>query len=112
MAEDGKIILITSGDILEEYAAAQQYPEVTEKVKARGLQMFYNVAKIAKIAEIAEPNLKIEGVPADPDDNKIIEAALEGKAHFILTYDKHLLRLRCYEGIRIITPEEFLARLV
>ncbi len=53
-------------------------------------------------------NLRIHAVAADPDDNKYIEAAVEGLAQFVVTGDKHLLSLTSYENIRIVTPRAFL----
>ena len=47
-------------------------------------------------------------VKEDPDDNKIIECAIESEAEYILSYDNHLLRLKEYLGIKIIKPEEAL----
>ena len=45
----------------------------------------------------------------DPDDNIIIACALTGQADFIVTGDKkHLLPLKTYEGIHIVTPRAFL----
>lgn len=42
----------------------------------------------------------------DPDDDKIIECALESNSKYIITYDKYLLNIQEYPGIRIIRPEE------
>jgi predicted nucleic acid-binding protein len=53
-------------------------------------------------------NQRIHAVAADPDDNKYIEAAVEGLAQFVVTGDKHLLTLKSYENIRIVTPRLFL----
>jgi len=55
-----------------------------------------------------EPKGRIEIIKDDPDDNKFIEAAISGNAEFIITQDNHLLKLKYYHGIKIITPEEFL----
>lgn len=60
------------------------------------------------IAQPVEGNLRIHAVGSDPDDNKYIEAAVEGLAQFIVTGDKHLLSLKAYESIRIVTPRVFL----
>ena len=54
------------------------------------------------------PNRKVNVIKDDPDDNKFIEAALEGKADYIVTQDKHLLNIQEFEGIKIVSPEEFL----
>jgi len=45
---------------------------------------------------------------ADPDDDKFIESALNAKASFVASGDRHLLDIGSYEGIRIVTPTEFL----
>lgn len=44
----------------------------------------------------------------DEDDNRVLEAALEGKCNVIITGDKELLELAHFQDIEIITPEEFL----
>jgi predicted nucleic acid-binding protein len=47
-------------------------------------------------------------VPADEDDNKIIETAVHSRSEAIITNDKDLLRLKEYQGIRMLTVNEFL----
>ena len=44
----------------------------------------------------------------DPDDNRILECALEAHAEIIVTGDGHLLELHPYRGIKILTPRQFL----
>lgn len=51
---------------------------------------------------------KVKVVKDDPTDDKFIETALNGKASYIVTQDRHLLDIREFEGVRIVTPEEFL----
>ncbi len=58
-----------------------------------------------------DPSAELDVVAADPDDNRVLEAAIEGNAEFIVTGDRHLLELREYEGTRIVSPVEFLAEL-
>jgi len=48
-------------------------------------------------------------VPDDPDDDKFVECALEAQVPKIVSGDRHLLALREYQGIRILSPAEFLA---
>lgn len=50
-------------------------------------------------------------VPADPKDDKIVAAAIEAKADYIVSEDKHLLNLRAYQGIPIMNRTEFAAEL-
>lgn len=67
-----------------------------------------NIVKIIlKFTTLTIPKEKIRVVKEDPADDKIIECALEILADYIITYDKHLLKLLTYKNIKIITPEEF-----
>ena len=56
---------------------------------------------------IVEPKEKIEAVKDDPTDNIFIETAVVGNADYIISQDNHLLKLKDFGGIKIITPEEF-----
>ena len=66
------------------------------------------IEKIQRIAEIANPDFRLAAVPGDEDDNRVLECAVAGKADFIVSGDKHLLRLGSYEGIAILTVRQFL----
>jgi predicted nucleic acid-binding protein len=50
-------------------------------------------------------------VVEDPDDDRVLECAMEARSECIVTRDKDLLRLMRYEGIEIIPPEALLLRL-
>ncbi|CAN5371372.1 putative toxin-antitoxin system toxin component, PIN family [soil metagenome] len=45
----------------------------------------------------------------DPDDDRIIETAVIGSSHYVVTGDNDLLSLRSYEAIRFVSPSEFMA---
>jgi len=47
-------------------------------------------------------------VKEDPTDNKFIECAVEAKANYIVSGDRHLLKIKKYEGIKIIKTTEIL----
>ena len=66
------------------------------------------LALVANYSQITEPKIKANVVPEDPKDNMIIECALNADADYIITGDKHLLKLKEYKGIKILTPKEFL----
>ncbi len=46
----------------------------------------------------------------DPDDDKFIDCAMACGADFIITGDKHLLKLQEYMGIKVVKAAEFLAQ--
>ncbi len=58
---------------------------------------------------IVYPTNKLDIVKEDPDDNKLFEAAIVGKAEYIISQDKkHVLSIGEYKGIQTISPEQFL----
>src|SRR3989344_8072438 len=54
---------------------------------------------ILEKSTVVIPNNKLDIVKDDPDDNKFLEAAVAGKAEFIASQDKHLLKIKEYERI-------------
>ncbi len=56
---------------------------------------------------IVEPKEKIKAVRDDPKDDIFIETAVAGNVGYIVSQDNHLLKLKEFRGIKIITPEEF-----
>jgi len=53
-----------------------------------------------------ETNLKV--VKDDPDDDKIIECAVDGEADYIITGDSHLTKIGEHDQIKILKPHQFL----
>jgi putative PIN family toxin of toxin-antitoxin system len=99
---------VISKDIIVEYNEAVNSDEITDKVKNKGLVVNKVVHKVIQNSNVVVPTKKVDVIKDDPDDNRILECAKEGKIDYIVTQDKHLLRLREFEEIPIITPEEFL----
>jgi len=64
--------------------------------------------KVLSFVTLVTPKKRVQVVEDDPDDNKIIECAIESFSEYILSYDKHLLEIGEYAGIKIIKPEEAL----
>ncbi len=62
--------------------------------------------KILEFVVLVNPKEKLNLVEEDPEDNAIIECALESKSEYLITYDKHLLKIEKYKEIKIIKPEE------
>ena len=44
----------------------------------------------------------------DPDDDVVLTTALNGKAEFIVSGDKHLLKIACYEKTQIVSVNQFI----
>ena len=67
--------------------------------------------QIARLTVVVEPAQTIEAVPDDPDDDRIVECAVEARAAFIVTGDNDLLRLGRYGSIQIVKVATFLEML-
>ncbi len=102
MALNGRIKLIISFDILSELQEVMKnkFNESDEFIQN-------NLSIIMTCAELTSPNKKVRAVNNDPDDNKILECALSGNAEFVVSGDNHLIMLKEYNGIKILTPKEF-----
>ena len=57
---------------------------------------------------VVEPQVVLNIVSDDPDDNRILECAVDGRADAIVSGDRHLLRLGVYSRIPIMTTRQFL----
>lgn len=64
---------------------------------------------IRKQTLLVRPKLKVSLIKEKDDDNRILECAVEANANFLISGDKrHLLPLKKFEGIKIISPADFL----
>lgn len=61
-----------------------------------------------EFADLTIPKQKLHVVIDDPDDDKILECALDAQTNYIISGDKHLLKFETYKGIHIITARQFL----
>ena len=103
LGRDGKIIIFTSLDIENEIVGKLKtkfkLPEEDVNQILLDFSTFTLPVKISK---------QFMAVQDDPDDNKFIECALECKANYFISGDRHLLNLKEYEGTKIIKSSEFL----
>lgn len=100
------ISVLMSSAVFKEYAKALAYPKFKlTKTEIRGiveqeLLPYVYPVKVKRSFRI---------ISEDPSDDKFLELAVTGKADYILGGDKHLLHLKNFQGIKIITPADFFA---
>lgn len=63
--------------------------------------------KLLKFSTLIVPVEKIE-FKKDPNDSKILECAVAGNADYIISGDKHLLKLKEFRGSKIVSPRKML----
>jgi putative PIN family toxin of toxin-antitoxin system len=104
----GRCVAVVSSHLLAEYH------ETIEELRLDhpGRKCVEWVGALTESAELVFPVERATGATPDPDDEMILECALAAEADFIVSGDKkHLLALRQFQAIPIISPAEFLRRL-
>jgi len=86
--------------------------ELAEKL---GTRLHFSVDQVAEsladylgFLQVIQIPKALTAVCRDPDDNMVLECALEGHAQYIVSGDKDLLELKEFRGIRIVRAAEFL----
>ncbi len=83
------------------------------KFKYSNVEVNRFIESILNFSTFVYPQTRIKIIKNKDDDNRILECALESKSKFIITGDKkHLLKLKNYKTIKILSPAEFLQKIV
>jgi putative PIN family toxin of toxin-antitoxin system len=100
----GQISLVLSKEILNEFEdvlCGRKFaypPEISRTI----------VRELEAISELVFATRKIAAVKADPYDNRILECAVEAGVDYVVSGDTHLLELKRFEDIPILSPAQFL----
>lgn len=102
-AVEKRFVLCSSPQILEEVRKklGERFKYPFEETDAF-MQFLFN------LSEIVYPQLALQAVKEDPSDNKIIECAVQCGANYIVSGDRHLLEMKRFESIEIVSPRKFL----
>jgi len=95
-ARQGRYRLLVSPAIITEVA------EVLRTIFA------WEEARIVRVGDMMIPHITLEVIREDLSDNRILECAVEGQANLIVSGDRHLRRLRTYQGISIVRSIDFM----
>ena len=104
LVEEGRIRLLTSVALLGELKKVLMY----ERFGLDEKTVNDNVEYILTISKIISPKRTLRVIREDPADNRVLECALEGKARYIVSGDRHLLQLKKFGEIEIVRVKEFL----
>lgn len=101
---ENSLTLCTSSVLLAEFLRVASYPKFQIETK----ESMEFVSRILDKALLIKPNTQINVIQSDPDDNRVLECAVTAKVDFIVSGDKHLIDLKEYLGIQILTTTAFL----
>jgi hypothetical protein len=103
----GRFTLVVSVEVVREYLEVLRRPKFdlpADVVDSIAGYLFHR-------AEFVTPVERLSVVEVDPKDDRFLEAAVAGQATLIVSGDNHLLALRAFRHIPIISAREFLNRL-
>ena len=102
------IHLLISEEIMTEYLQVLTYPKF--KLSEEEINYFIH-QEILPFFKVVKSETGPSIIHKDPDDDKFIRCAQAGNAKTIISGDNHLLALKSYHGINILTPAQFLENL-
>jgi uncharacterized protein len=106
--KSNRIQPLASKEIIDEYIKVLTYPKF-ELSEAEINYILYS--EILPYFDIIQIKNRPKIIKHDPSDDKFIHCAKAGKAGVIITGDQHLLNLKIYQKIKLLTPAEFLTHL-
>jgi len=100
-----KIMYLISSEILKEYIRVLSY----RKFNLTRKEIRYIIEEeLLPYTHSVKVKTKINVVEEDFEDNKFVSLAIDGKAKFIVSGDKHLLKLKKFQGFKLVSVKEFL----
>lgn len=107
---DRRFVAVVSPAILEEIIDVLSRPWLRDKyaIDDQGVEAFLRLLVLR--AELVEPHSEIRRC-RDPDDDKFLETAVDGRADRLVSGDAGLLALGSIEGVAIVDPAGFLEEL-
>ncbi len=104
LALQGEVEIAISSDILNESLRV-----LREKVGLDSDDLLRAEVFMLRCARIVEATERLDVVPTDPDDNRVLECAVAADADTVVSGDLDLLRMRSFQRIKIVKVAEFLA---
>lgn len=98
---------VTSPQILEEMGRALFYDKLLKFRWMSEEEVVSLLQAFARESVIVSGRVKVKA-SRDPEDDKFLAAAVEGRAEYVVTGDRDLLDLERYTDVEILRPAEFL----
>ena len=107
----GLVVLCATDAMIAEFArvvAYEKFASHLERINKKPNQLVEDIKDLIDFYPDSPEPLGI--ISADPSDDMFLACALTAEAEYIISGDKHLLDLKNFVGIPILTPRQFLKR--
>lgn len=101
---EGVAQCFTSLPILDEVRGVLQRP----KFGLSAEQALAFVDEFHLLCHVVDPHNKVQAIVDDPKDNMVLECADAAKADVIVSGDTHLLDLKQWGSVRLVSPADFI----
>jgi putative PIN family toxin of toxin-antitoxin system len=98
--------LVLSKEIVSEFVKVMSREKFSRYVDEEDLRVFLQA--LYETALLVKTRSRFRIVKEDPEDDMILRTAYDSKADYIVSGDKHLLSLREFKGIRIVSVSQML----
>ena len=103
---EDKVDVVASKEIVDEYEEIvlrliQKYPSIRTKIPLHDLVAKFEIIRVTSDIHVSR----------DPDDDKFLSCAVDGKCVYIVSGDSDLLSIGNYGDIEILTVTDFLSRI-
>ncbi len=103
-----QIELVLSKPILDEFEDVLKRKDVRSRFEYTEGDIRRIVSALKKSSKIVRVKSKFRVVKEDPTDDVVLNTAHDGKAGYIVTGDQHLLKLRGFRNIKIVSPKKMI----
>ena len=107
--EANEFEVLTSPPLITELERALTYPRVRQYLTSSPDEIVAFLKRWRTVTTLVEPQMSLDVIDKDPDDNRVLECALAGGASYIVSGNDHLVELKEYQGIIILNPVAFVA---
>lgn len=103
---EARVDVVASKEIVDEYEEIvlrlkQKHPAISTRIPLQELLARFEIIRVTSAIHISR----------DPDDDKFISCAIDGKCLYIVSGDSDLLSIGNYGDIEILTVVDFLNRM-
>jgi hypothetical protein len=106
-----RFLLIISEALIEEAQEKLREPRLQKNYRLTQGEIQRLLRALRKHSRLVPGRLTLRVIKEDPEDDQVIIAAVEGGADYIISGDRHLQDLGEYQGIKVLSPAQFAARL-